>query len=94
MLSVYGNQYTSNKLGAQNVSVLLQGPVGIKGSGNFYTFTANHVHFNGDSVDSGGFEPVLMAIYKGDRSDAGVKGTRIVISPISGRKGTEFAEVE
>jgi len=33
-----------------------------------------------------------MAIYKGDRSDAGVKGTRIVISPIQGRKGKEFDE--
>jgi hypothetical protein len=31
-----------------------------------------------------------MAIYKGDRSDAGVKGTRIVIMPIQGRKATEF----
>ena len=35
-------------------------------------------------------ESVLMAIYKGDRSDAGVKGTRIVISPIGGRKGVSF----
>lgn len=31
-----------------------------------------------------------MAIYKGDRSNAGVKGTRIVISPIGGRKGVSF----
>ena len=31
---------------------------------------------------------VLTAIYKGDRSDAGVKGTRIVIMPIAGRKMT------
>jgi hypothetical protein len=52
--------------------------------------TANHVHLNGESVDAGGFEPVLMAIYKGDRSDAGVRGTRIVISPIGGRSGDPF----
>lgn len=88
-LSVYGNQY-GKALGEQNVSVLLQGPVGVTKIGSTYSFTANHVHFNGDSVDSGGFEPVFMAIYKGDRSDAGVKGTRIVISPIQGRKGVEF----
>lgn len=90
MLSVYGNQYPSGRLGEQNVAVLLQGPPGVKKSGSSYVLTANHVHYNGDSVDDGGFEPVLMAIYKGDRSDAGVKGTRIVISPIMGRKGTEW----
>lgn len=89
MWSVYGNQYGS-KQGEQNVSVLLQGPPGLERQGQVYVFTANHVHFNGDSVDDGGFEPVLMAIYKGDRSDAGVKGTRIVISPIMGRKGVPF----
>jgi hypothetical protein len=90
MLSVYGNQYPSGRLGEQNVSVLLQGPPGVKKAGMQYELTANHVHYNGDSVDDGGFEPVLMAIYKGDRSDAGIKGTRIVISPIMGRKGTEW----
>ena len=31
-----------------------------------------------------------MAIYKGDRSDAGIKGTRVVIMPILGRKAKEF----
>lgn len=92
MLSVYGNQFNTNRLGEQNVSVLLQGPVGLSRMGSYYAFTANHVHFNGDSVDDGGFDPVLMAIFKGDRSDAGVKGTRIVISPVGGRKGVEFKQ--
>ena len=89
MLSVYGNQYGKN-LGPQNVTVLLQGPVGLKKSGRYYILTANHVHFNGESVDSDGFEPVIMAVYKGDRSDAGIKGTRITIMPIGGRKAVEI----
>lgn len=89
MLSVYGNAY-GGSLGQQNVSILLQGPPEIKKSGTSYVLSAHHVHYNGDSVDGDGFDPVLMAIYKGDRSDAGVKGTRIVISPVGGRKGTEF----
>lgn len=89
MLSVYGNEYGS-KLGEQNVSILLQGPVSLKKNGNNYMLDSNHVHYNGDSVDGEGYDPVLMAIYKGDRSDAGVKGTRIVISPVGGRKGVEF----
>jgi len=90
MLSVYGNAFDTKKLGQQNVTILLQGPVKLVKSMSNYTLTANHVHYNGDSVDSGGFEPVFMAIYKGDRSDAGVKGTRIVIMPILGRKASPF----
>jgi hypothetical protein len=89
MLSVYGNEYGS-KLGEQNVSVLLQGPVSLSKTGKNYNLKSNHEHYNGDSVDGDGYDPVLMAIYKGDRSDAGVKGTRIVISPVGGRKGIEF----
>lgn len=89
MLSVYGNKFGSSE-NEQNVSVLLQGPPGLQKSGSVYTLKANHVHYNGESVDSDGFEPVLMAIYKGDRSDAGLKGTRLGISPIQSRKGTEF----
>jgi len=89
MLSVYGNMF-GGALGQQNVSILLQGPIKLEKVGTSYRMIANHVHLNGESVDSGGFEPVLMAIYKGDRSDAGVPGTRIVISPIEGRKGVPF----
>lgn len=89
MMSVYGNMY-GNALGQQNVSMLLQGPVKLVNRGKYYDITSTHVHYNGDSVDADGYEPVFMAIYKGDRSDAGVKGTRIVISPIMGRKGVEY----
>jgi hypothetical protein len=70
--------------------MLLQGPVKLVKKGKHYELSANHVHYNGDSVDGDGYDPVLMAIYKGDRSDAGVKGTRIVISPVGGRKGIEY----
>jgi hypothetical protein len=86
MLSVYGNQYGTRE-GRQNVSILIQGPVKLQKAGGSYQFKSNHIHLNGDVID-GDFEPVLTAIYKGDRSDAGVKGTRIVIMPIAGRKMT------
>jgi len=88
MLAVYGNRY-GNSLGQQNVTILLQGEVKLQKQNSNYTLTAYNVHYNGDDITET-FEPVLMAIYKGDRSDAGVKGTRIVISPIGGRKGKEF----
>lgn len=86
MMSVYGNEYGS-KFSRQNVTLMLQGPVKLVKHGKVYEFSANHVHLNGDNM-TGGYEPVLAAIYKGDRSDAGVKGTRIVIMPINGRKMT------
>lgn len=84
MLSVYGNEY-GGALSRQNVSVMLQGPVRLKKNGRYYVLDSNHVHYNGEPM-VGPYEPVLAAIYKGDRSDAGVKGTRIVIMPVGGRK--------
>jgi len=86
-MSVYGNEFGS-QLGRQNVSVLLQGPVKLVNRGSFYVFDSNVIHTNGD-VLSGGYEPVFAAIYKGDRNDAGVIGTRIVIMSITGRKMTK-----
>jgi hypothetical protein len=86
MLSVYGNEYGGQQ-SRQNVSVVMQGPVRLKRSGKYYVLDSNHVHYNGEPM-VGPYEPVLAAIFKGDRSDAGVKGTRIVIMPIGGRKMT------
>jgi hypothetical protein len=88
MLSIYGNKF-GNNLGQQNVTLLLQGDITLVKKTFYYELNANHVHYNGDAI-IGDFEPVLMAIHKGDRSDAGIKKTRIVISPIGGRKGKEF----
>ena len=82
--SIYGNQY-GKPLGRQNVSIVLQGPIKLSGG----KLTANHVLYNGQNIP-GGYEPVLMAMYKGpDRNDAGVKKTRLSIYPIEGRKKIE-----
>lgn len=87
-MSVYGVDY-GKALGRQNVSMLIQGPVKLVKAGRSYKFESNHIHLNGDEID-GLFEPVLMAIYKGDRNQFNVKGARFVISPIGGRKITEM----
>ena len=90
-MSIYGNKYYTASLGPQNVSILLQGPPSfVSKGGNVFAFAANNIHYNGDSMDTTPFEPVFMAIRKGDRNDAGIKATRIVISPIAGRKAVEF----
>lgn len=87
-MAMYGNQY-GRPLGIQNVSILIQGPVNLKKRGGVYVFDSNHIHLNGESVDRTEFEPVFMAIYKGDRNDLGLKGTRVVISAVGGRKVKE-----
>ena len=86
--SVYGVDYGSN-LGRQNVSVLLQGPVSLVKRGRLYELDANNVHYNGETM-KGDFVPVLMAIYKGDRSNFGVKGARFAIQPKGSRKVHEW----
>lgn len=85
MMSMYGNQY-GKPLGRQNVTLLIQGPVKLRKRSGAYVFDSNHIHLNGESVDRTEFEPVFMAIYKGDRNDLGLKGTRVVISAKGGRK--------
>lgn len=88
MMSVYGNEF-GQKFSRQNTTLMLQGSVVLKKTGNFYVIEATHTHVNGESMQ-GDYEPTFMAIYKGDRSDFGVKGTRIVIAPKGCRKITTF----
>lgn len=86
MMSVYGNEYGS-KFSRQNTTLMLQGDVKLTKRGQNYEITATHTHVNGDDM-TGDYEPVFMAIYKGDRSDFGIKGTRVVIAPFGCRKVT------
>ena len=88
MMSVYGNEF-GGAYSRQNVTLMLQGDIKLTRQGSYYTITAYHTHFNGEEM-KGDYEPVFMAIYKGDRSDFGVRGTRIVISPRSSRKVSAF----
>lgn len=87
-MSVYGNQF-GKSFGRQNVTVTIQGDIKLVKSGKSYKIEAVHVHVNGEEMTDG-YTPVFMAIYKGDRSDFGVKGTRIVIAPMGSRKITGY----
>lgn len=86
MMSVYGNEY-GGKFSRQNTTLMLQGDVKLTKKGQNYEITATHTHLNGEDM-KGDYEPVFMAIYKGDRSDFGIKGTRVVIAPFGCRKVT------
>ena len=90
MKAVYGNQYTANaKSSTQNVDILLQGNVSIQPVGNRYKLTAPINHNSGEDI-VGQNEPVFMAIYKGDRSNYGIKGARLVISAKGGRSIKQY----
>lgn len=88
MRAVYGSAYNgiTSPSGIQNVDLLLQGTVNIVPSGTgMYTLTASaQTHNKGDMI-GGGYEPVFMCIYKGDRSNYGIQGARMVISGRGGR---------
>jgi hypothetical protein len=86
MMSVYGNEF-GGAFSRQNTTLMLQGSVVLSKQGSTYKITAYHTHVNGDNMTDG-YEPVFMAIYKGDRSDFGIKGTRVVIAPLGCRKVT------
>ena len=85
MMSVYGNGY-GGPSSIQNVDLLLQGRVNIQmvTTGKYKLVASAQTHNNGDAI-TGMNEPVFMAIYKGDRSNYGVKGARMVISAKGGR---------
>lgn len=90
-MSIYGVGYGSLNFGRQNVTLVLQGSVKIRRYGSIYIFSANHVYYNGDRA-IGEYEPVFMAMYKGDRSNFGVKGARFAIQPFASRKVKEWIE--
>lgn len=88
-LAVYGNGYGGGK-GENNVDTTMQGNLNIVKNGNLYVLKASyHENINGQKV-TGSYEPIFLAVYKGDRSDHGIKGARITINPIGGRTVKEF----
>ena len=89
MMSIYGNGF-GGPPSIQNVDVLLQGSVSLTKVGNNYKLVASvQTHKNVDPV-GGGYEPVFMCIYKGDRSNYGIKGARMVISGKGGRSIKQY----
>ena len=87
-MSIYGNKF-GGALGRQNVTILLQGPVKLVKKMGYYELTSNHTSVNGD-IMTGGYAAVFMAIYKGDRSNFGIKGARFAIQPEDSRKSEKI----
>jgi len=80
-IAVYGVDFGGER-GPQNVDLVMQGDpmfdgMALKGTGS--------EHSNGDRVEYV-FEPVFMAMYRGDRSNFGIPNARFMIYPAGGRK--------
>ena len=90
MQGIYGSGY-GGSFGVNNVNVLLQGTVRINSvSSTEYEITGSAMtHSNGSTLPSE-YEPVLMAIYKGERNNYGIKNARLVISAMGGRRITQM----
>lgn len=86
MMAVYGVNYAKGSLDVNRVDVLIQGDPGLKllSNGDFELTATGHVHYLPEKM-TGGFEPVLAVIYKGDRTQLGLKGARASIYPVGGR---------
>lgn len=85
-MAVYGVEY-GKAFGRQNVNACYQGDVSLKLVGKFYEVFSPHTTYNGE-VPHGGYDPVFMIIYKGDRDQFGIGGARLTISPMGCRKIT------
>jgi len=88
-MAVYGSGYGGPK-GENNVDVTMQGVLNIQNRGRYYELTSSgHKLNNGDRI-TGNYEPVFLGVYKGDRSDHGIKGARVIIQPLGGRTISRF----
>ena len=85
MQAIYGSGYGAS-FGINNVNVVLQGTVRINAiSPTEYKITGSAMTHNNGSTLPSEYEPVLMAIYKGERNNYGIKNARLVISATGGR---------
>ena len=90
MQAIYGSGY-GGSFGINNVDVVLQGTVRINSiSPTEYKITGSAMTHNNGSTLPSEYEPVLMAIYKGERNNYGIKNARLVISAIGGRTNKQM----
>ena len=90
MQAIYGSSY-GGSFGINNVDVVLQGTVRINAiSPTEYKITGSAMTHNNGSTLPSEYEPVLMAIYKGERNNYGIKNARLVISAIGGRTNKQM----
>ena len=89
-LGIYGNGF-GGSFGVNNVDVLLQGSVRINSiNSTDYKITGSSMTHNNGDILPPLYQPALMAIYKGDRNDYGIRNARLVMNAIGGRRVTQM----
>lgn len=90
-LAVYGRDYSpTNPKGENNVDTTMQGNLNIVKRGTQYVLTASsHENKNGTLID-GQYDPIFLAVFKGDRSDHNIRNARVTISPLGGRNVSQY----
>ena len=87
-MAVYGaDSVTPNSPhGANKVDCLIQGTPSLAkiAHGVYKLQSTGHIHTYPD-LPKDGFDPVLAMVYKGDRSNYGIRGARASIYPVNGR---------
>lgn len=85
MESVYGKDFGTNNYGVSNCTGVLQGTPSIRKIGSKYQLHMSaHLIMNPTPM-TGDYEPVLMLINKGDRTQYGIVGARVVVQPRASR---------
>jgi hypothetical protein len=85
MESVYGKNFGTSRYGVSNCHGVLQGNPSIRKVGRKYELQMSaHLVMNPTPM-TGDYEPVLMLINKGDRSQYGIQGARVVVQPRASR---------
>jgi len=83
--AIYGKNYGSMTYGQDNVHMVCVGDITLKSPQNngIYEITAPYIFYNGDTQFEK-YEPIITAIYKGDRSNFDIEGYRFDFYPIVG----------
>jgi len=85
MESVYGKNFGNSQYGVSNCTGVLQGNPSIRKVGSKYQLHMSaHLIMNPTPM-TGDYEPVLMLINKGDRTQYGITGARVVVQPRASR---------
>jgi len=81
----FGKDFGARAFSVNNVTCIIQGEVRLVPKGNYFILEGGKMWLSG-KTPTDEYDPALMAIYKGDRDNFGIKGARFSIYPIGGRK--------
>lgn len=83
-IAVFGNDF-EKEFGKNNVEAVMQGELKLIDKKDYYELVGSHYTIKNGEIPLYGYEPVLMAVHKRDRSDHWIKNCRLTINPLGSR---------